>query len=295
MVIRVKGWEKYQHYSHRDPPWIKLHKNILTSQAWVLGNDESRLAQVTLTLLAARFENAIPSNYALLQRVASIDMKKSVFEKALIHLAHYEFIELIDESGAAVATKLEMAQRRTPKTRDQLLAEAEAEEAKGEEIEEPPGTIDEVVGLDDLAWRKFDSYRKKIKKPFKPVSISAAQRMLARFGKDQMAVVDQTIERGWVGLFPLKMAGATSVKNFDADGARAAWRALIATRGDSVVKDPISREAVSRIGTYMRVRMARPDQMPFIEKEFIEAYAELKAEAASKAQESSENKTVDVA
>jgi len=59
-------------------------------------------------------------------------------------------------------------------------------------------------GLDHSAWNTFIEYRKDIGKPYKKVSIPAAQKKLASFGADQIAVVEQTIANGWTGLFDLK-------------------------------------------------------------------------------------------
>lgn len=58
--------------------------------------------------------------------------------------------------------------------------------------------------LDQAAWAVWLDYRKQIKKPLFPVSWPLAQRKLQRFGATQMAVVEQSIENGWQGLFPLK-------------------------------------------------------------------------------------------
>lgn len=54
------------------------------------------------------------------------------------------------------------------------------------------------------AWHRWVEYRKQIRRPIKPASIAAAQRKLAGFGPDQVAVVEQSIAQGWQGLFPLK-------------------------------------------------------------------------------------------
>ena len=59
-------------------------------------------------------------------------------------------------------------------------------------------------GLDPVAWDRWVEYRKKIRKPIKPVSMPAAQRKLAGFGADQAAVVENAIANGWQGVFPLK-------------------------------------------------------------------------------------------
>jgi hypothetical protein len=58
--------------------------------------------------------------------------------------------------------------------------------------------------LNEEAWLIWLDYRKQIRKPLFPVSHPLAQRKLQRFGDKQMAVVEQSIENGWQGLFPLK-------------------------------------------------------------------------------------------
>lgn len=48
------------------------------------------------------------------------------------------------------------------------------------------------------------SYRKSIGKALKPASIEAAQESMIKFGKDQAAVVENSIANGYQGLFALK-------------------------------------------------------------------------------------------
>ena len=53
-MIRMKKWERYQHYKHRSPPWIKLHSDLLDNPAWHhLGHSAARLL-VELWLLASK-------------------------------------------------------------------------------------------------------------------------------------------------------------------------------------------------------------------------------------------------
>ena len=61
-----------------------------------------------------------------------------------------------------------------------------------------------VNGLDATAWVRWETYRREIKKPIRPTSVHAAQRMLAKYGIAQADVVEQSIAQGWQGLFALK-------------------------------------------------------------------------------------------
>ena len=62
-----------------------------------------------------------------------------------------------------------------------------------------------IEGLNQEAWDLWVNYRKKIGKSIKPVSEHAAMVKLSRFGEQQMAVVQQSIENSWQGLFELKI------------------------------------------------------------------------------------------
>jgi uncharacterized protein YdaU (DUF1376 family) len=66
--------------------------------------------------------------------------------------------------------------------------------------------------LDPKAWSDWIEYRASIRKPLKPASHPKAMRALAKFGKGQSAVVDQSIAQGWTGLFDLKPGATTTPK-----------------------------------------------------------------------------------
>jgi hypothetical protein len=94
VVISVSNWARFQHYKDRDPPWVKLYRDLLTSESWVLGTDLSRVVQVASTLLAARYENKIPYRWDLLKRVMSLDCSEAAFRKAVDYLVESNFLEI---------------------------------------------------------------------------------------------------------------------------------------------------------------------------------------------------------
>jgi len=93
-VISLKNWSRHQHYKNRDPPWVKLYRDILTSESWVVGTDLSRLLQVACILLAARYSNQIPRSWNVLRKVTSLDCTEAEFEAALAHLISTNFLEI---------------------------------------------------------------------------------------------------------------------------------------------------------------------------------------------------------
>lgn len=70
---RVRNWERFQHYKDRNPPWIKLHFEILTSPDWVMLADASKLLAVVCMLVASRNEGKVPADPHYFKRVAYLD------------------------------------------------------------------------------------------------------------------------------------------------------------------------------------------------------------------------------
>lgn len=92
--IRVKNWEKFQHYKDRSAPWIKLYRDMMDSAFWVMGSDASKLLATCTMLLAVRNDNKIPLDEAYIQRVCHLGKAPDFSE-----LIKYEFIEFINENG----------------------------------------------------------------------------------------------------------------------------------------------------------------------------------------------------
>ncbi len=97
-LIRIVDWNKYQHYKNRNPPWIKLHRELLTSPTWVSCDDASRVLAVALMLLAAQTDNKIPADPAYLQRVAYLNTPP-----VLKFLIKVQFIEYIGSASNLLA------------------------------------------------------------------------------------------------------------------------------------------------------------------------------------------------
>ena len=58
--LRIKNWDKLQHYKDRNPPWIKLHTKILCDYEFSCLQDDSKLLLILLWVLASKLSNKIP-------------------------------------------------------------------------------------------------------------------------------------------------------------------------------------------------------------------------------------------
>jgi hypothetical protein len=92
----IRNWGKYQHYKDRNPPWIKLHVELMTSMDWVSASDKSRVLMMGLMMLAAKCDNKIPLNKGYIKRVCYLNSEPDFRE-----LLELQFIEQIEDRADA--------------------------------------------------------------------------------------------------------------------------------------------------------------------------------------------------
>jgi len=109
--IRIVNWGTFQHYKDRNPPWIKLHRDMITSRTWVTADDASRVLVIACMVLAAETNNKIPFDAEFIRRRAYLSC-----DPDFTQLIDAQFIELIDESGNASNALAECVQLARPET-----------------------------------------------------------------------------------------------------------------------------------------------------------------------------------
>ena len=60
--LRVRSLAKYQHYRDRNPPWVKLHRELLEDYDFEQLPDATKAHAMLLLLLASRLGNEIPND-----------------------------------------------------------------------------------------------------------------------------------------------------------------------------------------------------------------------------------------
>lgn len=119
-ILHIKGWEKFQHYKHRNPVWIKAYVELLDRPAYFLLTPLNRAAIHAIWLLAARLHNTIPAD--------------RWFVEVRIGLQGVDFQALIEEGWlevegdasaliAPLATRERDAMPETEKSRDRVETE----------------------------------------------------------------------------------------------------------------------------------------------------------------------------
>jgi hypothetical protein len=59
MAYRIRNWEGFQHYTSRTPPWIKLHRSLLTNREWHALSGGAAKMLVELWLIASEDQNGV--------------------------------------------------------------------------------------------------------------------------------------------------------------------------------------------------------------------------------------------
>ena len=88
--IQIAEWETFQHYKHRDPPWIKLYSKLLDDDDFDRLPDDSKLLFYCLLLFASRRKNKIGVDFGWLQK--KLPIKKRVSWRTLQPLIDAKFI-----------------------------------------------------------------------------------------------------------------------------------------------------------------------------------------------------------
>jgi len=75
--LQVKDWNEHQSY-RRDrgqPPWIKLHRNLLLSPKWASLTDAEKGALVSIWMLAAERNGKVPDDPLMILKLCNLDVK----------------------------------------------------------------------------------------------------------------------------------------------------------------------------------------------------------------------------
>src|SRR5690242_9529985 len=104
--MKIKNWREFQHYKHRDPPWIKLHRRLLNDPEWfALDGDASKML-ANCWLLASEHDGELPDVKAMAFRLR---MTEKAVVAQLSKLNHW----LEQDASAPLALRLQHADTET--------------------------------------------------------------------------------------------------------------------------------------------------------------------------------------
>jgi hypothetical protein len=69
----VKNWDSFQHYSKRNPPWIKLHRALLDDYAFCALPDVSKAHLMLVWIYASQHNGQVPNDTKFLEKKLSCE------------------------------------------------------------------------------------------------------------------------------------------------------------------------------------------------------------------------------
>jgi hypothetical protein len=124
--FKIRNWKKFQHYKQRNPPWVRLYRDLLRDRAYQSLSDTCRSHLVGLFLVAGYTDNHIPEDQTWLRH--ELCTKVAIDLKALAASGWIEY-ETQDASNMLAGPEMlaPCKQDATPETEVQKNRRTEAE------------------------------------------------------------------------------------------------------------------------------------------------------------------------
>lgn len=126
--MRVKNFEKFQHFKDRRPPWVKLYRDILDDAEWFELDPLAAKVLVMLWLIASEDETkqgVLPSTKQLAFRLR---MTENTVKKVCIGLSHW--LEQTDNSSVSDCYQTDAPERAGEETETETETDSCAEQAQ---------------------------------------------------------------------------------------------------------------------------------------------------------------------
>lgn len=79
----IRNYEIFQHYKHRNPPWIKVYNWLLDDPEFRPISDPAKLLYYTLLLYASRVQNRIPAQPKLIRDSCGVRTRPKYFRELI--------------------------------------------------------------------------------------------------------------------------------------------------------------------------------------------------------------------
>lgn len=162
-MIRIRHWDKFQHYRFRNPPWIRLHRDLLNNHRWHDLDYISRAILVELWLLAADFQDG-EITYTTRDISFRLRLPESVLGKHLNCLEDMDFLDIEADDASKVLAGCQQGattEYRVQSTDTEEIASSSSEEESISCASAPKKANAESATF-DLFWMAYP--RKKGKK-----------------------------------------------------------------------------------------------------------------------------------
>lgn len=178
--MKIKNWNKFQHFKDRKPPWVKLYRDLLDDIEWHELDPKAAKVLTMLWLIASEDDGKIPSTKQLAFRLR---MSEKETEVCISKLSHW----LEHDDDNAISARYQ----------DDAL-ETERETEKEREKETNKATIVATpIGVSQEVWDSFVKQRKTKKAQITELVIAGIQREANKAGWSLENALNEIVVRNW--------------------------------------------------------------------------------------------------
>ena len=153
MLLKPKSWEKFQHYKDRCPPWIKLHRDLLTDREFMCLPIASKAIAPLLWLLASESKDG-SFDGSLDELQFRLHISKKDYEDGIKPLIDKGFF-IVSSELLADCFRIAIPEREgETETETEVEAEKERKKEKKATVVACPSDVSEGVWNDWVALRK---------------------------------------------------------------------------------------------------------------------------------------------
>lgn len=182
MKLIPKNWDNFQHYKHRSPPWIKLHRNLLDDMQYQRLPIASKAIAPMLWLLASE------SNDGVIHRSAEeIAFRLRMTEKDVITA-----IKPLIDNGFFIEDSNMLAECLQDATTEREKSRVRVEKEREKEIDTPDG-------VSPLVFEDFKKLRKSLKAPLTQTALTGIANEAKKANISLEAALEMCCARGWRG------------------------------------------------------------------------------------------------
>lgn len=219
-MFKVKNWQRHQHYKFRNPPWIKLHKDLLNDPDWFALEPEAAKVLIMLWLIASENNGVLPASNVLAFRLHLASTKLEQIIKSKLSAW------IIWDASSVLATCYQDASTERELELDIIKKE---KNTKKEKMDLKPDEISQAV------WDDYTLLRKNKKAPITATVIKTMKAEAAKAGWSLEAAMAECCARGWQGFKAdwVEKQKTTQEPTVDAERKTYEWHKKLLARGES--------------------------------------------------------------
>lgn len=200
-MIKIKDWDKLQslRQDRGAPPWIKVHRNLLSNEKWAQLSDAEKGQIVSMWLVAADNNGMLPDDPKIIRKICQLDDVPDINKFKELGFFEKEGCQV----DAIVAPICQPVDNHDLKDGCQSGSQEESRVEKSRDKKDIPNGISKEKdfpkpeSVSEQAWSDFKKLRARKKAPITQTAMDGIAREAVKAGISLEAAIVFACERGW--------------------------------------------------------------------------------------------------